>query len=543
MLHPHLVNEVIMRATLGVFLLTLGCSDKASETTDVEDSGDTVEDTGAPEVGCTAEDDRFEALSAAIEAERQALGATAMSVAVVVDGELVWCGGFGQRHPGDGGTVDGQTYFRMGSVNKMMTATALLQQVEAGAVALDELVIDTLPDFTMAADPRYLDITGQDLLTHQGAFYDYLEIDSDHADEALAGAVEGWFDEGMVLLAPPGQFWNYSNPNWYVAGRMIEVLDGRSYVSYMDEAVFAPLGMDRTGFDADEMLADGNYATSVTLNWTDEGGTRLAGPDSYDNAWARPAGYAWTSAEDLARFGQFLLDGDSAVLSDALRAEMMAPQVSLDIIDSQSYGYGLFVDEGFTVSSGDWVPDTLLSHGGDISGFAADLYLLPEHDFAIAILAAGDGAHLSTAVMQAVETFVTLSEPVEAPDLTIDPKTFTDFAGSYTEPWNITGDFSLSVEDGVLVSDFPVLDKHKIPYERELVAVAPDNFRYVVQGYPFLMTFIRDDAGEVAYARTRLFVGTATEDQSAQQRRAFSPDRLEAALRSAGPSPRSGLRR
>lgn len=115
------------------------------------DTGDVPAD-----VGCTADTDdaRILALMEAIDSERVSLGATATSVALVVDGALVWCGGFGDRHPSDGGEVDGQTLFRMGSVNKMMTAVALLRQVESGAVSLDAPVTGTLPDVKMSADPR-----------------------------------------------------------------------------------------------------------------------------------------------------------------------------------------------------------------------------------------------------------------------------------------------------------------------------------------------------------------------------------------------------
>lgn len=521
-------------------LTVMACKDDPEPVTPQADTGDTAAD-----VQCTADtdDERLLSLIQVIDRERATMDATAASVALVLDGELVWCAGFGDRHPTEGGTVNGQTLFRMGSINKVMTAVALLQQVESGAIALDAPVTDALPDFSMAADPRYTDITAHHLLTHQGAFYDYLEIDSDHEDAALAEAVEGWFGNSMVLLAEPGLFWNYSNPNWYVAGRMAEAVDGRSYVTLMDEAVFAPLGMHRTGYDADWMLEDGNHATSWTSDWTGRSvDDVLAGPDSYDNAWARPAGYAWTSAEDLARFALFLLDGDDAVLSPDLHRQMMTAQVDRATLPGyQGYSYGLFTDSHIRLD-GSWYPVPMVSHGGDISGFAADLYVIPEARFALALLAAGDGAHFSNALRDAVETFVDLPDPVEGPDITVDPETYADFAGSYTEPWNITGDFTVSVNDsGELIASFPVLDQHAVPYDAVLYPSMPDNMVLVVQGYPFLMTFIRDDSGVVTHARTRLFVGEAQSVSSARaERQPFSAARLEAAIQASGP-PQTGL--
>ena len=525
---------MVSRMGAVLVLMVAGCSGGG-------DGGGGEKDTAAG--GCPAErDPRFDALAAVVDAEREALGAPGAAVALVLDGELVYCEGFGERHPVDGGEVTAQTLFRMGSITKMMTAAAVLQRVEAGDLSLDDHVVDVLPGFSMSLDPRHEDLLVRQLLTHEGGLYDYQEIDSDHDDGALEAAVEGWFDEGMVHISPPGAFWNYSNTGWYIAGRIAEHLSGTPYPALMEAAVFAPLDMPRTTFDNAAVLADGDYASGLTVDWTgaSPGAEAIAEPDSYDNAWARPAGYAWTTAEELARFGQFLLDGDEEVLADALREEMTAAHVGLGSQgDVQSYGYGVYVSEGLPAGGSQLTPVKLVHHDGDISGFAADLYTAPEHGFALALLANTDGAHFSEALLEALEGHLDLPAPVDGPDVSVDPSTFDDLVGDYAEPWNIIGDFSVSVaDDGAELEILcPTLDAYSIPYSTTLAPYTRDSFVFTVQGYSMLLTFIPDEARAVTFARARLFVGTR-DDAGVSRRRPsapppFDPDRLARALRSA----------
>ena len=255
-------------------ILVLACNgDTAKDDTApaVDDTGDTADTTGErppDHLRCPAAPDaRFDALAETLDSERTSLGAPGLAVAIVEDGAVVWCAGFGDKHPEDGGDVLPTTLFRMGSVNKMMTATALLQQVDAGAVSLSEHATTYLPGFQLDYSPDYTDITVEHLLTHQGGFYDYLTIDDDHDDSALEDAVEGWFATTEVLISPPGAFWNYANPNWYLAGRIVEAIDGRFYREYMADEVFAPLWMSRTVFTGEAVLADGDYASGATYDW------------------------------------------------------------------------------------------------------------------------------------------------------------------------------------------------------------------------------------------------------------------------------------
>ncbi len=112
----------------------------------------------------------------------------------------------------------------------------------------------------------------------------------------------------MPFTVAPGTFYNYANPNFMLAGLVAEEAAGRPYREVMRRRVFKPLGMTRAVFLPSEVLADNDFAYGVR-------NARAIAPGDYDNAIERPAGFAWTSAEDLAKFAQFILRGNPAALS------------------------------------------------------------------------------------------------------------------------------------------------------------------------------------------------------------------------------------
>src|SRR5690606_36121407 len=250
--------------------------------------------------------------------------------------ELVWSQGFGVRHPDQGGVVDPDTRFRVGSVNKSMTAIAALSLVDDGSLELDAPLGELLPPF---GDPTHPDwtaaLTTRLLLSHQGGLFDYLTIDGPREDEALAEAVLGELFAQLPYMVESGAMWNYSNPNFMVAGLVLEQAAAVPYRELMDQRVFTPLGMTRSTFDVHAVEDDGNYAWGVS--------TQLYAATDYDNAWARPPGYAWASARVLGRYARFLLRGDRATLSTAAHQELLEPEIDTQaFLDRMHYGLGLF---------------------------------------------------------------------------------------------------------------------------------------------------------------------------------------------------------
>lgn len=451
---------------------------------------------------------RFRPLVDSIERELAELGAPGVAVAVIEGGEVVFAAGFGSRHPDQLDPVAATTLFRIASVTKMLTAVGLLQLVEDGEVVLAAPITDYLPDFTFARDPTWASsITVAHLLTHASGIVDYIEVDGDREDSALADYLNGGFGEVAYLMAPAGRMYNYTNPGYMLAGLVTETVSGTSYRTYLTEHVLAPLGMTRTFFLPAEVIADGDYATAATVDW-ETGGRMLVAPDTYDNAWARPAGYAYSSVLDLARFVRFLRDGDPAVLGDAERAAMQSPQIDTEMfLDLVHYGYGLMVSEGgfYGPRAGDFYDLRVVQHDGAMPGFSAELYYVPELDVGFVTLANADGAYFYRSFATLLHTVADLPSPVAAPDLTMSSAELESFVGDYRDPFNV-GDIRVSLAAGRLTVSMPELEAWGVPYDERLTAASPRNFILDLQGWPHQVTFILDDEGEVEYLRTRYFV-------------------------------------
>jgi len=521
-----------LRWTLLLVSLLAACTDKdtvddtdttaADDTgvTDVTDTGDALDtadtDDGVEEGTTDTGGDwepRFNALAEALEADRIAGGAPGLAAAVFEGDDVPFMVGYGDRHPESGGPVSPATLFRIGSVNKMLTAAALLQKVEDGLLDLDAVISEVEPELDFSLSPGAVDVmTVEHLLTHEGGLYDYLEIDYGPEDELLEEFLMGPLADGLPTIAPPGRMYNYSNPNFYYAGLLTERVDTRFYREILTEDLFEPLGMNRTYFLGEEVLADGNYASGATYDWTTGTGSAVAEPDSYDNGWGRPAGYAWSSVLDMTAFAQFLLYGDEAVLSDTLREAMSAPQVDMAIGTESFYGYGLSIQQGFYFRDL-WYDLTIVTHDGAIPGFSASMYYFPELELGMVALANTDGAYPSASLGELLE-LAELPEPGTPPDWSVDPERNGDFVGYYEEPWNV-GDFEVSLaEDGRLLISMPTLDRLGFDYDEELLPYTPDNFVLGIDGTQLLMTFIRDEEGASEYARTRAFVGALGEAPS-----------------------------
>ena len=157
-----------------------------------------------------------EAIDQCVEFNRLRLDAPGAAVAVVLDGELIYESGYGVKVRGGTAVVNPDTIFRIGSVTKQMTAAAVMQQVELGRVELGAPVTDYIPEFVIGGRWPAGQITVWHTLTHTSGFPDRI---NDWGTVSGDGALSIWAQgqSEMKLHAPPGSFWNYSNPNFMIA--------------------------------------------------------------------------------------------------------------------------------------------------------------------------------------------------------------------------------------------------------------------------------------------------------------------------------------
>lgn len=357
-------------------------------------------------------------IDACVRAGMQATNAPGAAVAVLLDGAMLHERGYGVRRRGGSAPVTPDTIFRIGSVTKMMTAAAVLQLVEAGAVRLDAPVTDYIPELAISGRWPASAITVRHLLTHASGWPDRFPNLGPAGEDALSRwpASQG----GIALHAPPGAFWNYSNPNYILAGLVAERASGVRYRTLMEQSLWAPAGMSSTTFDPAQAMAGGNYASGTAWNVSTAEWVTLE-PDEVESWQGGPAGWAMSTVGDLVAWAEVLMQGGAPVLDPASAEAMQGAQQWCHFSPSTFYGYGVLRDRYHGLD--------VLFHDGSVIGWGATLLWVPEERFAVAVLS-------NTATPMAEAAFCTLDAVLDPPvSPGWDPRTAAEswrpFEGSY----------------------------------------------------------------------------------------------------------------
>jgi CubicO group peptidase (beta-lactamase class C family) len=452
-----------------------------------------------------------------------------MAAVVVLDGRTVYHRGLGTVSPTSAQAVQPSTRFRVGSITKMMTATAVLSLAEEGRIHLHSPVAQLLPAFELNGEPGWMDrLTAHRLLSHQGGIADSGNTVGPTDDGALAAAFyDPTFTSTVPLLVAPGTFYNYSNTNFMLAGLLAETAAGTPYRVLMRQRVFKPLGMKRAAFLASEVAADNDVAFGVG-----EGGAPVYAPGAYDDAVERPAGYVWASVDDLAKFITFILRGNRAVLSGRMWRAMQTRQVNTyQVLDRQGYGYGLVIEEaaGFPDTSGQlrfYDGARVVWHDGAIPGYTALLVTLPRQQFGYAALVNGDVSNVFVNLAPCMRTAAVetigrrLPPPSDFPPPDIQRDRFVDYVGEYADRVGILPGRAIVTlaPDGNLHIQFPALDNAPLPYDPVLSPVNRDNFALNIAGTSIRVTGFREGGSGIVHLRTRVTVLTRMPVPEAAQR-------------------------
>ncbi|MCX7622731.1 MAG: beta-lactamase family protein [Thermomicrobium sp.] len=312
----------------------------------------------------------------------------------ILDGDRTEERGFGIAHAETRCAVRPDTLFQIGSITKVYTATLAMQLVEEGKLDLDTPVIQYLPDLELADRDAQLTITMRHLLTHTSGLEGDYFADFGWGDDALAEYVASL--RSLRQWTRPGQLWSYCNSGFNLAGRVIEVLLERPYEQAVKERIFEPLGMNHSTFFAHEAIT---FPVSVGHAYdptTGEGPT-IARPYPIPRS-SNPAGGIISTVGDLLRFAALHLDGgtvgEQRLLSAAAVEAMRQPHVrAANFADAYGIGWALRMPGGHR----------LVEHGGSTNGFQAQLLLVPEQRFALAILT---NSSRGTAAIRAIEEWI-----------------------------------------------------------------------------------------------------------------------------------------
>ncbi len=314
-------------------------------------------------------------VEAVIDAEMPGSGVPGVAYAVVADGEVTSTGARGVVEAGTGRAVTADTPFQAGSITKSVTALAVMQLVEAGQVDLDAAVSQYLDGFS--GQPAGA-VTVRQLLSHTSGF-STLQGNAAHTD-ATGGPDElARLVDRLATLAPaygPGERWEYSNTNYQILGRLVEVVSGQDYQAYVTDRILQPVGM------ADSFVADGEVHEEMATGHRPWFGTKRPLAEQRTDRATAPQGGLVASAHDLALYLAMMMNGQDDVLSADGKAQMMRPASPA----SPFYGLGWFIDIDIDIDNG------TVWHSGSTPGFESLATMAPaEGDGVVVLVNAGSG--------------------------------------------------------------------------------------------------------------------------------------------------------
>lgn len=324
----------------------------------------------APAVTAAMPDER-----ALAELEGFALGmaeAGRFSGAVLVarEGQVLFQQAYGKRDEKSEAANTLDTRFNLASAGKMFAAVAVLQQVAAGRLTLDTPVGKVLKDYPNREFARQ--VTVRHLLTHTAGAGDIDLFGAEHADNRAKVRTVAQMVALHASRPPafkPGSKQEYGNFGHVVLGRMVEVLSGEDYESYVRTHILEPAGMRHTGF-----VDCTTVAPDLAVGYVGEGAQRVPNCASLP-ARGFPAGGQVGTVGDMYRFVRALQDGK--LLPPALFAEATRPH-------HEFMGLGFFA-----TGYGDGVPkrEFRWGHGGAADGICADVRTHPSTGETIIVLA------------------------------------------------------------------------------------------------------------------------------------------------------------
>jgi CubicO group peptidase (beta-lactamase class C family) len=295
-----------------------------------------------------------------------------LSVGVMQNGKVILAKGYGYRSLAPKLPVTPATMFGIGSVTKQFTCSSALLLEQQGKLSMNDPVAKYFPSATRAKDITLLEL-GQ----HVSGYRDYDPLDFVVREMAKPEPTDTVIARYATrpLDFEPGSRWSYSNTNFLILGKAVEMASGQQIGAFMKERIFTPVGMSRTAFD--RVPNDSNTALGYT-SYALADPTPVA-PEA--QGWIGAAGAIWSTPTDLLAWDLALIDGK--VLSPASFAKLTTPRVLTDG-RLTTYGCGLGVQK-----TGDAV---IYSHGGGLAGIVTQNIVIPATRSGVVTLANVDFA-------------------------------------------------------------------------------------------------------------------------------------------------------
>jgi CubicO group peptidase (beta-lactamase class C family) len=309
------------------------------------------------------------------------------SVLVVKDGRVALARAYGMADLENGVPAATGTNYRLASLTKQFTATAVLLLVRDGKLTLDTPLTDALPEF-----PDYgRSIALRHLLTHTSGVPDY---------EPFVPDTQSWQVRDRDVLdiltrtdgadSPPGGAYSYSNSGYALLALVVEQASGQRFAAFLHDRIFEPLGMDGTVAFEDGISTVSNRAFGYTI-----ADGQITRTDQSTTSAVLGDGGVYSSVEDLAKWDDALVRG--LVLNGAEWREATTPAQLTDGTVTE-YGFGWFIDS--------YRGRPRHRHSGDTRGFNNVIMRFPDDGVTIVVLTNRDESEPSGIAERIADLFL-----------------------------------------------------------------------------------------------------------------------------------------
>ena len=366
------------------------------------------------------------------------------AVLLARDGQPIEKRGYGMANIELGVPNSPETVFRLGSVTKQFTGMAILLLQERGKLSVNDPICKYLSDCPQAWQP----ITIKNLLTHTAGIPNYTEFPDfpkTAAAETTAAELTSRFRDKPLQFAL-GEKYAYSNSGYYLLGTIIERASGKAYADFLQENIFAPLGMKDTGYDNPVRIINHRAAGYARTN----DGFINAAPISMSTAYS--AGALYSTVGDLLLWDQ------------ALYTEKLVSRKSLDEAFTpfkSNYGYGWSIGKRFDRQ--------VIAHGGGIFGFSSYIARYPADRVTVIVLSNVEGAPSGEIAnnLAAIVFGAPYEVPMERKEIQVAAKTLEKYVGKYQLTPQLV--LSVTLENGKLLAQVSTQPKLELFAESETV--------------------------------------------------------------------------
>ena len=345
-----------------------------------------------------------------------------LTFGIVVDGKLIYSGGFGYTDVAKKTPATPKSLFRIASMTKSLTAMAILKLRDEGKLRLDDPAENYIPElkshkYLTADAPR---ITVRNLMTHSAGFPE----DNPWGDRQLADSdadLLKLINDGISNANVPSFGYEYSNLGFAMLGHIITVVSGKPYQQYITESILKPLRMNDTQWEYSRVPAE---KLALGYRWQEDGPAPrnwLEEPLLHDGSYGAMGGLI-TSIDDFSKYVAVheaawppRSDADKSPVKRSSVREMQQPWtfsgLSAQAKNSagqvcpvtSGYGYGLGWSKNCTGTVG-------VGHSGGLPGFGSQWRILPDYGIGVIAYANLTYAGLGSVNSAVLDTLIAIAK-------------------------------------------------------------------------------------------------------------------------------------